>query len=97
MSKMSYRSRDPRRGKTRKVSFSVSESTIEGLDKIRNAFRLKYPTAQFPTLSSVLEKVLTKNLELFEREPGELAKAVQEFEKKYPQGTKPAPFTEVES
>ncbi len=50
MSTMSYRPRDKRRGKTVKQCFSVSEATIKGLDKIREAFHRRYPFGELSNL-----------------------------------------------
>lgn len=91
-----YRKREKKKGPTRKVTFSVSEATIQGLDRIRTAFRRRYPQAAFPTMSAVLESVITKDLKRLSR-PDQLAKEVADFEKRYPKhSTKPATIQEVQ-
>ena len=91
-----YRKRDKKKGPTRKVTFSVSDQTIQGLNDIRSKFHRRYPAAAFPTLSCVLEKVISKNLKHLHR-PEILAAELADFERRYPKGTKPAPTTERNS
>jgi hypothetical protein len=79
-----------KQGKSPRLTFTVSDETIKNLDKVRSAFHRRYPLAAFPTLSAVLEKILAKDLAMFNRKPAELAKVVQEFEVKYPKSNKPA-------
>jgi hypothetical protein len=70
-------------------SFSVSDATIKGLDEIRAAFQRRFPQSAFPSLSCVLEQLISENLARLNRNPAALAVEVEQFEKKWPRGTKP--------
>lgn len=85
-----YRPRDKKKGPTRKVTFSVSDATIQGLDKIRTAFRRRWPEAAWPTLSATLEQLISKDLRRLSK-PEVMAAEIADFERRYPRKiTKPA-------
>jgi hypothetical protein len=87
--KLLYRRRDPKSGKSVRTTFTLAPSTMQGLDMIRKAFRRRWPEASFPTISAVLQQLISKDLKRLSR-PEHLKAEVESFEKKYPRGTKPA-------
>ena len=68
---------------TSRATFSLTQETLDGLDKIRRAFGEKYPKDKYPTLSLVLEQVLEKNLRELQENPDWLEAEVQEFQRRY--------------
>lgn len=45
--------------------------------------------ANYPTLSAVLEQVIAKDLARLDSKPEALAAEVNDFERRYPKGTRP--------
>ncbi|HWV46786.1 MAG TPA: hypothetical protein VN039_12350 [Nitrospira sp.] len=70
-------------GTAARTTFSLTQETLDGLKKIRTAFGMRYPKDRYPTLSLVLEQVLTKNLRELQENPEFLADEIEEFERRY--------------
>lgn len=68
---------------TVRQSLSLSPETQKGLKKIQDAFAVRWPKEKYPTLSAVLEVVLSRNLAELEADPEWLAEEVKEFQRRY--------------
>lgn len=64
-------------------SFSLTDSTIQGLESIQKSFCVRYPTERYPTLSLVLEQVLAKCAKELDADPEWFAEEVRIFQTKY--------------
>lgn len=65
------------------MSFSVADRTRDGLEAIKLAFCEKYPADRYPTMSFVLDVVLSRAAKELDRNPEWLAAEVQEFRSRY--------------
>ena len=70
-------------GTAARTTFSLTQETLDGLDKIRHAFGKRYPKDRYPTLSLVLEQILAKNLRELQGNPEWLADEIEEFQRRY--------------
>lgn len=68
---------------TSRATFSLTQDTLDGLEKIRHAFGKRYPKDKYPTLSLVLEEVLEKSLQELNDNPEWLAEEIKEFQRRY--------------
>lgn len=68
---------------TSRATFSLTQDTLDGLEKIRHAFGKRYPKDQYPTLSLVLEEVLEKSLQELQDNPEWLAEEIRVFQQRY--------------
>ncbi len=69
--------------KSVKTAISLRPDTVAGINRIREVFAAKYPTASHPTLSFVLDAVIAQSLERLS-DPAELDAEVADFERRYP-------------
>lgn len=80
MRQLRYR---PRSFPTVRQTISLQPSTLEGIQKIQTAFAQKFPTGQYPSLSAVLDTVLSKEAQALDADPEYLADSIRDFERRY--------------
>lgn len=64
-------------------SFVLHKSTSEGLKRIQKAFAARYPKDRYPSLSSVLDAVLSKEAQALDSDPAYLDESIRDFERRY--------------
>ena len=64
-------------------SFTRQDQTLKGLKRIQEAFAVRFPTGQYPSLSAVLDAVLSREAAALDSDPAYLAESIQDFERRY--------------
>lgn len=72
-----------RTGSSKRVTMSLSESTVAGLKELQDLFQSRWPKEAYPSLSCILNSVLVSRLEGYEDDPQVLVEDLKDFRVRY--------------